>query len=297
MTRKALGKGLRSLIPDTPPPAVLGTGASARTGGDLHHVDIDQIRPNREQPRRRFEQERLQELSESIRSKGMLQPVIVRPAASGGFELVAGERRWRAAQMAGLLKVPAIIRKTEDDQLLELALIENLQREGLNPIEEATAYQAMINELDLTQEDVAERVGKQRATIANVLRLLNLPEAVQELIKLGQLSPGHAKPLVALADSRSQIELAQRVIREGLSVRQVEALVAKAVKPAGVKRTGGGPEVDPNVEAAAEALTKAYGTKARIVPGRKGGRVEIHYYSDEELQRLYQMLMRGAKPR
>lgn len=226
--------------------------------------------------------------------EGVLQPVIVRSAGNGEYELVAGERRWRAAQVAGLLKIPALVKEVADDRLLELALVENLQREELNPIEAAQAYQTLIDELGLTQQGVAERVGKSRVTITNSLRVLNLPPEVQTLVRRGELSAGHSKALVGLANTKAQVELSQRIVREGLSVRQVEAIVSRR-GPAGPK-TRRADTRDPNVVAAEARLQQALGTKVRIVPARKGGRVELHYFGDEELERLYQLLV-GAEKR
>jgi len=229
-----------------------------------------------------------------MRLQGVLQPVIVRAVEDGGFELVAGERRWRAAQIAGLLKIPALVKEIADERVLEIALIENLQREELNPIEEAGAYQALIDDLNLTQQEIADRVGKQRATVANALRLLNLPPEVQELVKTGKLTAGHAKALAALAVAKEQIALARRITGEGLSVRQAEAIAKRMAKRASrVARKAAGR--DPNVEAAEEALQRALGTRVRIVQGRKGGRLEIHYFSDEELERVYDLVLKAAK--
>jgi len=292
MKRKALGKGLRSLIPEAPPRVAI-TNRNSLAGG-LMHIDIDRIAPNPRQPRERFDDEQLRELARSLKTQGVLQPIVVRPAGDGKYELVAGERRWRAAQLAGLLKLPAVVKTVADDKLLELALIENLQRAELNPLETASAYQSLIDDLDLSQQEVADRVGKQRATVTNALRLLNLPREVQEMIRDGRLSAGHAKALAALTDTPVQIEMAERFAREDLSVRQAEALVARAAKrtPASKKPK---PERDPNVVAAEETLQQALGTKTRIVPsGKKGGKLEIHYYSDEELTRLYDIIIDAA---
>ena len=225
----------------------------------------------------------------------MLQPVIVRPSDGGTFELIAGERRWRAAQIAGLLKIPAVIREVTDDKLLELALIENLQRADLNPIEEATAYQALINDLGLSQQEAAERVGKQRATVANALRLLNLPVEVQALVQGGELTAGHAKSLAGVTDTRAQIELAKRIVAEGLSVRAVEQLVRRS-EPSRKKAVSASEQRDPNVVAAEERLQSAMGTKVRIAQGRTGaGRLELHFYSAEELDRIYDLVLKAAR--
>lgn len=294
MKRKALGKGLSSLIPEVPrrvpePPPPVAVGPSSQ--GGLRQIDIDLIQPNPKQPRASFDSEALDELSRSMLQEGVLQPVVVRPAPNGRFELVAGERRWRAAQRAGLHRIPALIRDVEDQKLLELALIENLQREQLNPIESATAFQTLIDDLGLTQHEVADRVGKQRSTVTNFLRLLHLPRAIQERIKTGEISVGHAKALVTLIGSPGLADLADRLVREGLSVRQVEALVAQA----SARGDFGAPRrpavVDPNVAAAAESLTKTLGTKVRILRRKTGGRLEIYFFDEDELERLYQLLM------
>ena len=208
-----------------------------------------------------------------MKTHGVLQPVIVRPSDGGTFELIAGERRWRAAQIAGLLKIPAVIREVTDDKLLELALIENLQRADLNPIEEATAYQALINDLGLSQQEAAERVGKQRATVANALRLLNLPVEVQALVQGGELTAGHAKSLAGVTDTRAQIELAKRMVAEGLSVRAVEQLVRRS-EPSRKKAVSASEQRDPNVVAAEERLQSAMGTKVRIAVAHQMGNIE-----------------------
>jgi ParB family chromosome partitioning protein len=254
-------------------------------------VDVDKIHPNRAQPRTEFVQEHLEELAASLRRDGLLQPIIVRPLRGDEYELIAGERRWRAAQMAGLLKVPVIVKHVANDRLLELALIENLQREELNPLEEANAFQTLVNELGLTQQEVADRVGKHRATVANALRLLNLPVEVQQLVRQGSLSSGHAKALAALTNPRMQIDLAERIVREGLPVRAVEALVADRAE-APRKRVRARPDPhDPNVLAAEEELQRHLGTKVRILQNASGrGRVEIHFHSEEELDRVYELI-------
>lgn len=299
MKRKALGKGLESLIPKAPPrnpdppPPAAAREARATPRGELL-VDIDRIRPNPRQPRQAFEEGALEELTASVQAQGLLQPVVLRPAADGAYELVAGERRWRAAQRAGLLRVPAIVRDVPDEKLLELALVENLQREDLNPIEEAEAYQVLIDDLGLTQQDVASRVGRQRTTVTNALRLLGLPKPVKDLVRSGRLGAGHAKAIAGLAEAARQIEVANRAAAEGMSVRHVESLVARLAKPR-PSRERGGEARDPNVEAAEQSLQRAVGTKVRIVGGSKRGRITLEYYSAEELDRLYGMLMKAGK--
>jgi ParB family chromosome partitioning protein len=258
-------------------------------------LDLDRISPNPSQPREHFEEGALRELARSLKEQGCLQPVVVRVrSADGGFELIAGERRWRAAQIAGLLKIPAIVREVPDEKLLELALVENLQRENLNPIEAARAYRSLIDDMKLTQREVAERVGKERATIANALRLLNLPIEVQGKIEAGQLSAGHAKALASIADADLQRLLAERIVREGLSVRQVEATVSAALAGSS-KKAPVRPEKDPNVEAAEQALRVALGAPVKIHSGKDGGRIEIVCRGADELRRIYDQIMSTSK--
>jgi ParB family chromosome partitioning protein len=263
----------------------------------VRQIDLDQIRPNRDQPRKNFDEAALEELAESLKSQGVIQPVIVRPAENGQYELIVGERRWRAAQRAGLLKIPALIRDTGDKEMLELALIENIQREELNPLETALAFQSLIDDLGLTQQQVADRVGKQRSTVANLLRVLVLHPKVQERVRTGELSLGHAKVLASVSSPRLQIDLAERIVRGAISVRQAEGLT---------KRVQGGevseatprsqPPRDPNVVAAEEALQRALATKVRILQNEKGrGRIEIHFHSGEELQRVYEAVLPSAR--
>jgi ParB family chromosome partitioning protein len=260
-------------------------------GGSLQWIDVDRIRPNPLQPRKQFPEEELQELAASIRSSGILQPVIVR-RIEGGYGLVAGERRWRAAQRAGLLKVPALIRDVPENRLLEVALVENIQRQDLNPIEEARAYRALTEDLGLSQVEVAERVGRQRSTISNSLRLLALSPRVQDQVEAGALSMGHARALVSLPGPRAQELGAEVIIKRGMSVREAEAWVTRhtdepAPSRAGVRR-------DPNVGAAEEALQRLLGTRVRIVPGKgEKGRILIDYYSAAELDRLYERLAKA----
>jgi ParB family chromosome partitioning protein len=287
---------LRSLIPETPPRKQPPAKTESRSATDgLQLIDTDKIWPNRAQPRERFDPQSLEELAGSMKAQGVLQPIIVRPSDGGTYELVAGERRWRASQIAGLLKIPAVVREVSDDRLLELALIENLQREELNPLEEANAYQTLIDELGLSQQEVADRVGKQRATVANALRLLNLPPAVQELVQSGDVTAGHAKALASMSNSEAQIELARRIVKDGLTVRAVESLTRKPER-ARKSRPAPKDERDPNVIAAEEKLQSALGTKVRIFQSKSGvGRLELHFYSPEELSRVYQIVLGAAR--
>lgn len=282
MKRKALGKGLAALLPEAPP---------ASEGDQLVSVDPKQIDPNPEQPRQTFDPEKLDELARSMVEQGIVQPLVVRRSGSR-FQLIAGERRWRAAQKAGLRKVPVLVRDASDADLLEIALVENIQREELNPIEEAAAYRRLISELGYSQEQVANRVGKDRSTVANVLRLLRLPREVRTLIGEQKLSPGHARPLLSLASSEAQIEIAREVVEKGLSVRDVERRVKAASNPATPKVAK---RADPNTRDAEGRLERALGTKVRIHRRGKRGRLEIEFYSEEELQRIYETVLRGAR--
>lgn len=281
------------MIPE--PPSRAGKAKSDRSAEGLREVDLDLIQPNRRQPRERIDDEALAGLAQSLQNQGILQPVVVRSAPDGRYELVAGERRWRAAQMVGLMKIPALVKEVPDERLLEYALVENLQREELNPIEEAVAYQTLVTDFGLTQEEIAERTARQRSTVANTLRLLNLPGAVQEKVKAGRLSTGHAKAILGLKQPLQQIEAANCIIRDGLSVRDAERLVGRMARPAPRKPVVA-TRSDPNVAAAEEELQREIGTRVRIVQGKKGaGRIEFHCFSEEELQRVYDLILAAAR--
>ena len=296
MKRKALGKGLSSLIPSSIVKVPVPAAALAPSRPAEFRIEVSKIRPNPRQPRRSFDETGLDELANSMKQQGLLQPVVVRPLPDGRFELVAGERRWRAAQRAGIHQIPAVVRDVPDEKLLELALIENLQREELNPIEEAEAYRILVDDLELTQYEVAERVGKQRTTVANALRLLNLPELVKDMVRDRRISMGHARALLALEDVQAIESLARQVVAEGLSVREVET---RAKRPAGTKSRPGRPTkpIDPNVAAAESTLQRVLGTKVRIVGNGSVGRVEVHYHSSEELDRVYRLMVDAGKKR
>lgn len=256
----------------------------------LLQADIDLINPSPYQPRTRFREEALDELARSIRSSGIVQPLVVRRIANR-FQLIAGERRWRAAQRAGLSRVPVVVRDVPEEMALEMTLVENLQREDLNPIEQAHAFQRLIDEFNLTQEQVADRTGKDRATIANAVRLLKLEEPIQDLLEEGRLTAGHARALLAIADSQARLTLARKVARGGMTVRQVERLASRGTKP-----HVGAPtfSVDPNMKAALEELQREYGTRVHIHPRHAGkpGQLAFEYYDDSDLTRLYDQLMR-----
>ena len=286
--RPALGRGLSALIRDTAPPPVRDQPAVDR--GRPTELDIDLLTPNPRQPRVHIDDARLEELAQSIRANGVIQPIVVRrvEGAENSYEIVAGERRWRASQRAGLLKVPVSVREVPDDKLLEVALIENIQREDLNPIEEAQAYRKLTDELQLSQETIAVQVGKDRATIANYMRLLRLPAEVRTAISQGELSMGHAKALLSLTDEAAQRRVGRDVIARGLSVRETEALVRRETTPKA--EAPAGPRVDANTRAAEEQLKLALGTRVRIIRKGRSGRIEVDFTSEQELQRLYEKL-------
>jgi ParB family chromosome partitioning protein len=289
--RKALGKGLAALLPSKPVERGFGTAAVAAPSINAAQkptvLPVDAIQPNPMQPRVVFQQDRLQELAASIRANGIIQPLIVR-RHGGGYQLIAGERRWRAAQLAELKEVPVVVQEIADPLLLELALIENLQREDLNAIETAQAYDRLGRELGLSQEEIGRRTGKDRTSITNALRLLKLPEEVQLLLAEHRLSMGHARAVLGLATPEEQIEVAEKAAAQGLSVRQVEALVQD--RTSGRPRKGHNKDavLDPNVRAAVEELERALGTRVRIVESSdQRGRIEIEYFSQAELDRLF----------
>ena len=273
--RPALGRGLSALIPEGPAPA---TESPAE-------VDLDRIVPNRFQPRMQFDDAALGELAASIDANGVIQPILVR-SHGDHFEIIAGERRWRAAQRAGLLRVPVIVRDVPDEKLLEVALVENVQREDLNPIDEALAYRRLAEEFHLRQEDIATAVGKDRSSVANSLRLLRLPERVRALVAGGQLSMGHARAVLGLDDPASQTRVALEVTRRDLSVRETEALVRRLAGRG--PSAGTPPPTDVHTRRAEERLRLALGTRVRIHRKGKGGRIEIDFVSEDELQRLYE---------
>ena len=281
--RPALGRGLSALIPEAAPPPREG----AREPSRPLELDIDLLTPNPRQPRTQIDEARLEELAQSIRANGVIQPILVRKVAAG-HEIVAGERRWRAAQRAGLLKVPVTVRDVPDDKLLEIALVENIQREDLNPIEEAQAYRRLSDELHLSQEAIATAVGKDRATVANFIRLLRLPSELRNDLSSGALTTGHARALLGLPDEAAQRRVGREVISRSLSVRETEGLVRRELTPA--PPAPAPPGIDPNTRAAEERLKIALGTRVRIVRKRPGGRIEVDFKDESKLQRLYELL-------
>jgi ParB family transcriptional regulator, chromosome partitioning protein len=321
MPRNALGRGLSALIREPEPQQPLQqpvpgatsqeaasataqvpsaqirtatTGAAAapaRLPADsLIEVDIDLIDPSPYQPRTRFREEALEELAQSIRSSGIVQPLVVRRIGLR-YQLIAGERRWRAAQRTARPRVPVIVREVPEELAVEMTLIENLQREDLNPIEQARAFQRLGDDFQLTQEQLAERTGKDRATIANLLRLLRLDQPIQELLEEGRLTAGHARALLAIADAKARLELARRIARTGMTVRQVERLAARGSK---TPTTAAAQPIDPNTKAALEELQRKFGARVILYRQRPGhpGQLAFEYYDTADLTRIYDQLMR-----
>jgi len=279
--KKALGRGLNALIPD------LGEFDARRP--DYRECDIHRIRPNRYQPRRRFDPSELEELRDSIREQGILQPLLVREDG-GNFEIIAGERRLRAAKLAGLQKVPVVIRQVDDVSLLELSIIENIQREDLNPMEESEAYHRLITVFGLTQDSVAARVGKSRPTVTNAIRLRSLPGPIKESIRSGDLGMGHARALLGADGSARQMAAWRKVISLGLSVRATESLVKALKKPKEAEGKPAKTSDDVYFADLADELARKMGTRVRIHRKGKRGRLEIEFYGDEDLDRLIQLL-------
>jgi ParB family chromosome partitioning protein len=282
MKRKALGKGLSALLPE----------AEARPRETERELPVDRLEPNPRQPRSRIEATALAELAASIRQSGLVQPILVRPVGQR-FQIIAGERRWRAAREAGLERVPVTIREVPDDQLLELALVENIQREELTALEEASAYSKLQSELGLTQEQLAARVGKDRATVANTLRLLRAPAPLRALLEQGRLGAGHVRALLGLNDAGDQQALGNEAARQGLSVREVERRVAQMQAPTARREK----RRHPNTRAAEEGLRAALGTRVEIARRAKGGSMRIAFTSEDELNRLFELLVRAGRGR
>ena len=299
--RNALGRGLAALIPGAPSPVSAPTAAATplarprdgSSGSGTRTIAIEDVHPSADQPRKTFHDERLEELAASIRTQGIIQPLIVRTRAAGGYELIAGERRWRAAQRAGLHEVPVVVREVAPTQAFEMALVENLQREDLNPLEEAAGYERLVAEFGYTQEKLADRVGKDRSTIANSLRLLRLPGGVRALVAEGRLSMGHARALLGLESVPAMEKLARRTVAQDLSVRKVEELVRRE-RTAGEAPAKSTDAAAPSASARdlAMKLTRALGTRVTVVEAGPGnGQIVIHYNSLDELDGLLERLM------
>lgn len=284
MNRKALGRGLSALISE-----------DTKTENDqLLEIDLDLIEPNSEQPRTRFSEGNLEELAQSIRANGVVQPIVAR-RNGGKYQIVAGERRWRAAQRVGLQKIPVIIREVSDEKLLELALIENIQRQELNPIEEARAYKNLVEKLGLTQETIAERVGKNRTVITTALRLLKLPKDIQELVEEEKISAGHGRALLMVSEADMQRQLTKSIIEMSLSVRETEKAIKRLNKNTYVtdEIRSVSTKNDANTQAAETKLRRYFGTNVKIIPDGKGtgGKIEVEYYSESDLDRIFSLLI------
>ena len=287
MARQVLGRGLSALLREE---------EVKTTGEELIDLDLDLIEPNSEQPRTRFTDENLDELAQSIRVNGIVQPIVVRKKGAG-YQIVAGERRWRAAQRAGLQKVPAVVKEVADEKLLELALVENIQRQELNPIEEAKAYKNLINTVGLTQEMVAERVGKNRTVVTTSLRLLKLPDEIQKLIEEEKISAGHGRALLMIDDLEAQKRIAKTVMEMSLSVRETEKSVKRFSRGEAQteRKSANKPKIDANIKSAETKLRRHLGTNVHIIPDGKGtgGKIEIEYYGEIDLDRIFNSILKG----
>lgn len=273
-----MGRGLEALIP-------LGPG--------MREVEVESIVPNPRQPRRGLDSEALQELATSIKEQGLVQPLVV-TEIEGGYQLLVGERRWRAARLAGLSMVPVVVREATPQQMLEVALVENLQREDLNPLEAAAAYKQLVEEFGMTQEQVADKVGKNRVSVTNTLRLLHLPDGVKDALLSEEISEGHARAILRLKEEKLQMQVLGPIIKRGLSVRQTEELVRRMVEePAAKPKTRA---KSPELRALEDQFRQALGTKVSLTGAKKGGRLVIHFYSEEELQGIYDLIV-GSSPR
>lgn len=271
-----LGKGLDAIFAEN----------TTESGSGAVELKISELEPNREQPRREFDEKAMAELADSIAQHGLLQPLLVRPLFGGGYQIVAGERRWRAARMAGLSEVPAVVREMSDHEVMELALIENLQREDLTPLEEANGYQTLLDKYGMTQEEVAKTVGKSRPAVANALRLLHLPEGIREMVERGELSAGHARTLLAFPDEASMLEAAKKAVEQGLSVRELERMAKKATE---AQKEGEKPRPTrriPYFDEVELSLHEHLGRKVRVAGNKTKGTLQIEFYGEEDLQRL-----------
>jgi ParB family chromosome partitioning protein len=273
--RRGLGRGLEALIPTAP---------------GITEVEANSIVPNPRQPRRALDPDALQELATSIKEQGLVQPLVV-TGIEGGYQLLIGERRWRAAKLAGLEMVPVVIREATPQQMLELALVENLQREDLNPLETATAYEQLVEEFGMTQQQVADKVGKNRVTVTNTLRLLKLPDEVKDALLAEEISEGHARAMLRLRSEKAQKQVLEAIMKRGLSVRQTEELVRRIVEEPEPKSEAF--QKSPELRALEDRFRQALGTKVSLSRGRKGGKLVIYFYSEEELQGIYDLIVRG----
>ncbi len=284
MEKKALGKGLQALLPEKK----TLVWKVEQDGQAVSMISLDQILPNRYQPRTTFAEAELEELAQSVKEHGVLQPIVVRRKGDGMYELIAGERRFRAAKISGMTAIPALVRNSNDEKALAISLVENIQRQNLNPMEEAKAYSRLMGEFGLTQDLVSRSVGKDRSSIANIVRLLSLPKDVQQFIESGAISLGHAKVLAGLSTADAQLQLAQKIVSEQLSVRQIEQMISGQKKDRGIRSIKEEPHRFRNLE---EQFRKRLGTKVQVKAGARGGQLIIHYFSDDELDRITSMIL------
>ena len=281
MEKKALGKGLKALLPEK-------KTVNWSVGEEVKYLSVDQIIPNRYQPRHTFDESELHDLSQSIKEHGVLQPIIVRRTGDGAYELIAGERRLRAAKIAGLAAIPALVRLSNDEKSLAIALVENVQRQSLNPMEEARAYAQLTGEFGLKQDELASAMGKNRSTIANCMRLMSLPKEVQDFVEQEQLSLGHAKVILGIKESDDQTAMAHRIVAEKLSVREAEAIISKSKSTTVSQKVRQNPDEFAHVS---EQLRRCLGSKVNIVKSKKGGKLVIHYFSGEDLERIVGVIL------
>lgn len=285
MAKKGLGKGLGSLFSEEVIEEVISEPVKTKEG-DIVNIRTSLIEPNKKQPRRHFDEEKIKALSDSIKEHGLIQPIIITPSQNNMYKIVAGERRWRAAKKAGLKEIPAVVRSYNEEEVAEIALIENLQRENLNPIEEAVGYNLLMEEFNLTQEMISRRVGKSRSAIANSLRLLSLENDIQKMLISGSLTSGHARAVLSLDDKELRAALAKRIIDDNLNVRQAEALAKQLQKKAPPKKAKEKTAADIEIESIQNRLSSAIGTKVKINHTGKKGKIEIEYYGNDDLERV-----------
>ncbi len=290
MPKKGLGKGLESLFGNNNINEITENLSKDKSEGNIKNVRISLIEPNKKQPRNTFDEEKIELLAKSIQEHGLIQPIIITPSHSGMYKIVAGERRWRAAKKAKLTEIPAVIRNYDDEQVAEIALIENLQRENLNPIEEAVGYNLLIEEFNLTQETISKRVGKSRSAIANSLRLLSLEDNIKRLLTDGLISGGHARAILSLDSSELRSALAGKIVDDGLNVRQTEALAKQLQKKAPPKKVKKKTAEDIEIEKIQNNLSSLMGTRVKITHTPRKGKIEIEYYGNNDLERILDFL-------
>lgn len=290
MAKKGLGKGLGTLFGSGDIDEITSDITPETADGSIRNVKMSLIEPNKKQPRRSFDEDKIEALAQSIKEHGLIQPIILTPSENGMYKIVAGERRWRAAKKAKLKEIPAVVRNYDDEQVAEIALIENLQRENLNPIEEAIGYNLLIEEFNFTQEIISQRVGKSRSAVANSLRLLSLEEDIKKLLINGLISGGHARAILSLGDTELRSALAKRIVGDSLNVRQAEALAKQLQKKTPPKKAKKKTAADIELEKIQNDLSSMMGTKVRIIHSPKKGKIEIEYYGNDDLERILEFI-------